>query len=444
MRLSKQYGLKFSMSIALAIATSCFASPQTQAEPTQPTVEDRRQATMSELDQLLANASVSDQRARELAAEITALKKDETTVTAALIQSAKTERKLSQDIQPIEDRLVEYRDQEEAIKLSLHARRAVLAEVLAALQRMGLNPPPAILVNPQDALSSVRSAILLGAVVPQLRSETDILLADMESLSKVTISIRSERERLLAAMKIQAEEKIRLDQLVEEKKKLRDTSEIALKAEQDRITQIAKKSKSLKELIAGIDKELANNAKRDAEARKAAEVAALNGDKRTYIAPPQATRITPSASFASLRGALTFPVSGTIRVAFGKNDGQGGSSQGYTLETKPLGRVITPADARVLYADTFRSYGYLLILDAGEGYHLVMSGMSRLDVGQNQFVLAGEPVGVMGERSMAENAADDMAKDAPSLYIEFRKDGKPVDSGPWWAGGPMGRTNNAT
>ena len=157
MRRRRQSGLKFSMSIALAIATSCLASPvKTLAEPTQPTVEDRRHATLSELDQLLAIASVSDQRARELAAEIAALKKDETTVTAALIQSAKTERKLSQDIKPIEDRLVEYRDQEEAIKLSLHSRRAVLAEVLAALQRMGLNPPPAILVNPQDALSSVR------------------------------------------------------------------------------------------------------------------------------------------------------------------------------------------------------------------------------------------------------------------------------------------------
>ena len=433
------------MSIVLAIAATSFAAPvETLAEPNPPTVEDRRQVTLSELDQLLADASVSNQRARELASEITALKKDETTVTAALIQSAKTERKLSQDIKPIEDRLIEYRDQEEAIKLSLHSRREVLAEVLAALQRMGLNPPPAILVNPQDALSSVRSAILLGAVVPQLRSETEILLADIESLSKVTISIRSERQRLLAALKIQAEEKIRLDQLVEEKKKLRDTSEAALEAEKDRIAQIAKKSKSLKELIAGIDKELANTAKRDEEARKAAEIAAAKGGQPVITAPPQATRITPSASFAALKGALTFPVSGTVRVSFGKNDGQGGSSQGYTLVTKPLGRVITPTDARVLYADTFRSYGYLLILDAGDGYHVVMSGMARLDVGRNQFVLAGEPVGVMGERTTAENAAGDMAKDDPSLYIEFRKDGKPVDSGPWWAGGPMGRTNNAT
>ena len=401
-----------------------------------PTIEDRRQTTISELDALLAEAAVSSQRAQELDTEVDALKKDETTVTAALIQSAKTERKLSQDIRPIEDRLIEYRDQEEAIKLSLHARRDVLAEVLAALQRMGLNPPPAILVNPQDALSSVRSAILLGAVVPQLRSETETLLADMDSLAKVTISIRAERQRLLAALKIQAEEKIRLDQLVAEKKKLRGVSEAALKAERDRIAELAKKSRTLKDLIAGIEKEMAATAKEQARAD--------NAQPDAPAMPPQAARIAPTASFASLRGALALPVSGKVRYYFGKDDGSGGQSQGYTLVTKPGGRVIAPADATVLYADTFRSYGNLLILDAGEGYHIVMAGMNRLDVTQNQFVLAGEPVGVMGDRIKPEKTMQAMADNGPSLYIELRKDGNPVDSGPWWVGGPMGRTNNDT
>jgi murein hydrolase activator len=431
--------------LAFAIATSGLACPlHGHAEPVVPTVEDRRKSTLSELDVLLSEAAVSDKRAQELASEINSLKKDETTITAALIQSAKTERKLSQDILPIEDRLTEYRDQEDAIKLSLHARRAVLAEVLAALQRMGLNPPPAILVKPQDALSSVRSAILLGAVVPELRSETEILLADIDSLKKVTQSIAAERARLLVALRIQAEEKIRLDQLVEEKKQLLGRSEQALKAEQDRIEAISKKAKTLKELIAGIDSEMAAEAKRADEERKKAEAAVAKGDDPGTVITPQTTRITPSASFASLKGSLSFPVSGRISGFFGKDDGEGGLLQGYRLATKPGGRVIAPVDARVLFADTFRSYGNLLILDAGEGYHLVMSGMNRLDVARSQFVLAGEPVGLMGEKVSREKSADNVATEGLSLYIEFRKDGKPVDSGPWWAGGPMGRTNNDT
>ena len=168
---------------AIAASLAVAALPMPVFAQTAAPAAERKQASVEELDALLEAASVSDQRARELAAEISVLKKDETSVTAALIQSAKTERKLSQEISPIEDRLMEYRIQEDAIRQSLFDRRAVLSEVLAALQRMGLNPPPAILVTPQDALSSVRSAILLGAVVPQLRGETEILIADMESLS---------------------------------------------------------------------------------------------------------------------------------------------------------------------------------------------------------------------------------------------------------------------
>jgi murein hydrolase activator len=416
-----------------------------RAEPAPPTTSDRRQASVSELDELLAAASVSDQRAKELTKEIATLKKDETTITAALIQSAKTERKLSQEIQPIEERLTGYREQEDAIRLSLASRREVLAEVLAGLERMGLNPPPAILVTPHDALSSVRSAILLGAVVPELRAETEILLADIESLNKVTISIKTEREQLLAALKVQAEEKLRLDQLVSEKKALRGQSEAALKSETERIRELAQKSKTLKELIAGIEKEMAETAKREEqEAAKAQQVAAASAPKVNPALPPQSNRIAPSASFAALKGGLSLPVSGSIRVLYGADDGQGGVSQGYTLATKAGGRVTTPADATVLYADTFRSYGNLLILDAGEGFHLVMSGMNRIDVTQNQFVLAGEPVGVMGEGPSTGDGGNAMARGGPSLYIEFRKDGKPVDSGPWWAGGPMGRTNNDT
>ena len=60
-------------------------------------------------------------------------------ITAALIQSAKTERKLGQDIEDISDRVEALKGQEAGIKQSLAARRGALAEVLGALQRMGLN-----------------------------------------------------------------------------------------------------------------------------------------------------------------------------------------------------------------------------------------------------------------------------------------------------------------
>jgi septal ring factor EnvC (AmiA/AmiB activator) len=83
-----------------------------------------------------------------------------------------------------------------------------------------------------------------------------------------------------------------------------------------------------------------------------------------------------------------------------------------------------------------------LILNAGGGYYLVLSGLKRIDVTLGQFVLAGEPVGVMGEtRDAAALAAAGAGGgtsaangiDGPALYVEFRKDGVPIDPGPWWA-----------
>ena len=143
-------------------------------------------------------------------------------ITAALIQAAKTERKLSEDIEDITGKLEDLKERQEEIRLSLVARRDVLAEVLGALQRMGLNPPPAMLVKPEDALSSVRSAILLGAVVPELREQTEVLLADLKELSRVTASIEAERARLVTTVEEQVGEKKRLSLLLDEKKQLQE------------------------------------------------------------------------------------------------------------------------------------------------------------------------------------------------------------------------------
>jgi septal ring factor EnvC (AmiA/AmiB activator) len=106
--------------------------------------------------------------------------------------------------------------------------------------------------------------------------------------------------------------------------------------------------------------------------------------------------------------------------------------KGISLATRAGAQVTTPCDGWVVYAGPFRSYGQLLILNAGGGYHVLIAGMERISVNIGQFVLTGEPVATMGTTSqvasiLAANASQ------PVLYIEFRKDGTPIDPGPWWA-----------
>jgi septal ring factor EnvC (AmiA/AmiB activator) len=93
-----------------------------------------------------------------------------------------------------------------------------------------------------------------------------------------------------------------------------------------------------------------------------------------------------------------------------------------------------------------------LILNVGGGYHVLLAGMERITVDLGQFVLTGEPVAVMGNGTLVASSSSTTAStmpvltsasDAgtppttgtsqPALYIEFRKDGTPVDPTPWWA-----------
>jgi septal ring factor EnvC (AmiA/AmiB activator) len=143
-----------------------------------------------------------------------------------------------------------------------------------------------------------------------------------------------------------------------------------------------------------------------------------------------------------MKGRLALPVAGRVERRFGDGGGDGGILMGDMLATHSTAIVTAPVDGSILYAGPFRSYGQLLILNAGEGYHIVLAGMGRISVSPGQTVLAGEPVGLMGEARVASAVAFEEAGGAPELYVEFRKEGKPVDPAPWWAERTTGRTGN--
>lgn len=402
----------------------------------------RHTETRGEYERITSELSLSDARQKTLADEIARIRKDNASITTALIQAAKTEKKLAEDVAGMESRLSDLQEQQDSIRLSLSERRGVLAEVLGALQRMGLNPPPAILVRPEDALSSVRSAILLGAVVPELRAETTTLLADLKELSRVGETIASERVRLVAAIAEQAEGRTRLSLLLDEKQKLQTGSEQTLKAEQLRAAKLASKAGNLKDLIASLESGM-EAAREAAETARLAEEARLQREAQSAErAVPEGNRLTSAAPFPALHGLLSLPVSGKKVLAFGHVDDAGVTAFGDTVRTQSGAIVTAPSDATVLYAGAFRSYGQLLILDAGGGYHVVLAGLGRISVSQGQTVLAGEPVGAMGETRIASVSSDESVNAQAELYIEFRKDQKPVDPAPWWQERQPGRTGH--
>jgi septal ring factor EnvC (AmiA/AmiB activator) len=114
-------------------------------------------------------------------------------------------------------------------------------------------------------------------------------------------------------------------------------------------------------------------------------------------------------------------------LTFGDTTANGRKSQGLVMETRHGAHITSPCDGWIVYAGEFRSYGQLLIINAGGGYHVLVAGLSHIDAQLGQFVLAGEPIGNMS--AAPQGRAQD---NAPVLYVEFRKDGRPIDPTPWW------------
>jgi septal ring factor EnvC (AmiA/AmiB activator) len=83
----------------------------------------------------------------------------------------------------------------------------------------------------------------------------------------------------------------------------------------------------------------------------------------------------------------------------------------------PGQRVAAPVDGKVVFAGTFKSYGWLLILEHEREYHTLLWGFARLDVKRGDQVHVGQIVGIM-------DAQDD---DPPVLHVERRRNGRPID-----------------
>ena len=394
----------------------------------------RKHDRESELEAIRRSIDVSKQRQDALRADIQGIETDRAKLSADLIGTAQRLRATDDDISRIETRLEELQANEDGVRQSLRNRRAVLADILMALQRMGRSPPPAILSRPEDALGAIRGSIMAGAVLPDIRVEADALAADLKELTQVTARIAAERDQLRTRYASLGEERARFDLLMETKRSQGEQTQASLEEEERKSADLAGKAQSLAGLIQSLEKEVASAGRAADAAREASASSPPVTDKDEAARRlADTSRISPAIRFIDAKGLLTWPVPGDKLMGFGDSDGLGGTAQGLSLATRPGTPVVSPADGWVVYAGPFRSYGQVLILNAGGGYHVVMAGMEKIDAALGQFVLAGEPVAVMGATRLASLGDVHHTSAQPTLYVEFRKDGTAINSAPWWA-----------
>ncbi len=293
-------------------------------------------------------------------------------------------------------------------------RRSQFARVLMALERMARYPPEAMIALPLSPSDTVRSAILLRAAVPEIEARARNLRADITSIAAARLEAASRRAELAKATRGLKLQRLRLDGLLADKKKSRDMAAVRSDKAVERVRHLARQARDLKDLMARLE---AERKKRERQAREREENEKEKEKEKITAGPTGRFPIIES------RGFFSQPAVGRLVKLYGQATETGMTHKGITIETMAQAQVIAPHGGRVVFAGPFRGYGQLLIIEHGEGYHSLLAGLGRIDSVLGQTVTGGEPVGIMGSPGGT----------SPALYLELRRDGRPINPLPWLA-----------
>ncbi len=296
----------------------------------------------------------------------------------------------------------------------LAARSAAIAPLLPLIERLSLYPAETLLAVPESPEDAVRGLIVLQGIAHRLEAEATALRREQATLAAARAATAAEAPRLAQAERAQQEAAQELDRQLAAADLGRRAAEGESAAAERRAAELAERADTLRALMARLEAERAAEARAHAEAARAE--AARAGKRRHAAKPPVPDEAAPPAG----HGPLLVPVTGTLVRGWGQPT-EAGPAAGLTYRAAPNARVIAPCDGRVAFAAPFRSYGKLLILDCGAGTDAVLSGFERLDVHAGQSLRRGQPVGVMPGWDPGTQG------DRPTLYVELRRRGEPVN-----------------
>jgi septal ring factor EnvC (AmiA/AmiB activator) len=392
-----------------------------------PSLAGNPQPSQAEADIELKTITRQLEHAREqeqaMAGKLTALEAESAAVSRSLAETAARIQSREAMVTAGEEQLQQIEAEEQDLLAGLSRRQVALSELLAGLQRLESNPPPPFVTRPDDALSALRGAMLFGAIVPALEAETTALSGQLARIENLRASRRDQQRELTRHLDRLAAARAELKDLQARKLKLMDEARGRLEAERLRTQGLAARATSLRQLLS----ELTEQRQRE----QAEQLSAAEEQERRRLALLN----RPQIAFTAKRGQTEFPAQGQRLREFGDRDGFGGHSKGLYIATRKLAQVTAPADGEIEFAGEFRSYGRLLILNVGEGYHVLLAGLGVITAEAGQALRAGEPIGAMGEAPARGTLIGDRLDDPrPILYIEFRKDGSAIDPSDWWIG----------
>ncbi len=361
--------------------------------------------TPQELEALEAQIAAETQAAETQAAERARLAAERDRLSAEAIAAATAIRAAERELARLEAAILDLGGRDVELTAALAERRSSIQPLLAALQRLRRDPPPALAVSPGDAARAARATMMLAGLTRALEREARSLAADLAAIAGVRADLSVRRAEAASEAERLASRRAELDATIAERAVALAALDDGLSAAQARLEGLEARASDMRGLMAWV-----GESDGAAPAAQAAEAPVTVGARRQ------------ASGLRARKGKLPWPAEGRVAIAFGDPRGEGGATEGATLATRAGAVVTAPADGEIVFSGPFRGYGDLLILSAGDGYFVLIGGLGRLDAVAGQFVLTGEPVGVAG------GAEDGGGR----VYVELRKDDAPQDPGDWF------------
>ena len=286
-----------------------------------------------------------------------------------------------------------------------------LIELLSALQRLEANPPPAMVMRPDDAITSAQAGQLMAALTEQLGQRTKTLKIQLEALSQEQLKADDTQKQIDANTTQLKKRRTQTLALVNTKSDLQKSIDKQRAEKEVVILKLAKEAATLKELLETLRLE-AN--------RVMPRLKPGKGKGRTRgraLASAPVTLPNGVGPFSKAKGRLNLPVEGRLKHRFG------GGEKGLTFTAQSEGQVLAPYAGRVEFAGPFKNYDQVVILAVGDGYYILLTGLGQIYAETGESVRQGDPIGVLPYN---RNGNDE-------LYLELRKNGKTLDPAPWLA-----------
>ena len=349
--------------------------------------------TANDLAKIEAQIKQAKEQQEENQRKSKAMDKEVKNVQKEMVDLANKVRKHEDQLSLLEQKKKELEKQQAELEARLSLSSKQMAKLMQAMQTLALRPREILLTQSETPLQMMRSYRLIQYSFPIVGGLKHSALEDLKALGQVKFDLQSQITSIKTTTAELADKNAQMEKLAKQKKALQAQYASNYEKSKAKAEKLAKEASNLKELLANIQKE---------QQRKSASLGFGSG------------------AFARARGSLTLPAQGYITQNFGDTTGASQShAKGMVLTTRKGAQVTAPFDGTVLFAGPFQNYGQLVIIDHGDNYLTVLSGMDTITTTVGSQLLAGEPIGHMSMNYV-------------NLYLEIRQNGQAIDPRPWF------------